>query len=410
MPNFERGEMPKLKLMDKFPPSPAAQVTLANWRTSPFNKWAFQHVRELIPTADVPNDPAAVWAIPLARRDWDGLVLDHAGHSMSFPDFLDETGTDGIVILHRGQKVFEAYPSGMEPDVSHIWMSVSKSILGIVAGILVEQKWLQPDEMVTAYVPEISETAYARATVRDLLDMRVGVAFDEDYTATSGRIIEYRKAQNWDSPGPGDPPSDLRSFFRSLSAADGEHGGRFHYVSPNTDLLGWVVERASGRRYADLLSELLWGPLGARSSAYITVDRLGAPRAAGGFCATVEDLARVGQLIVQGGRRNNAEVIPKRWIDDITYGGSAEAWDRGDFVPYFPGLPMHYRSKWYVTREDAPMLFGVGVFGQNLFVDPKNEIVIAKCSSQASAMDERLIAITTAAITRVRAFLAGGKS
>src|SRR5437762_12985417 len=145
--------------------------------------------------------------------------------------------------------------------------------------------------------------------------MRAGVAFDEDYLATSGPIVAYRKATNWVPLDPGEVPSDLRSFFRTMTERDGPHGGRFHYVSPNTDLLGWVIERATGRRYPDLISELIWKPMGAGGSAYITVDRLGAPRCAGGLCATVRDLARVGQLIVQGGACGRGAIIPEGWLD-----------------------------------------------------------------------------------------------
>ena len=95
-----------------------------------------------------------------------------------------------------------------------------------------------------------------------------------------------------------------------MTDAAGPHGGPFNYVSPNTDLLGWAIERAMGRRYADLMSELIWKPMGARRSAYITVDRLGAPRCAGGVCATVRDLARVGQLIVEDGARGSMQSHP----------------------------------------------------------------------------------------------------
>ena len=166
--------------------------------------------------------------------------------------------------------------------------------------------------------------------------MRAGVAFDEDYLATSGPIVAYRKATNWVPLDPGEVPSDLRSFFRTMTERDGPHGGRFHYVSPNTDLLGWVIERATGRRYPDLISELIWRPMGAGRSAYITVDRLGAPRAAGGICATLRDLALVGQLIANGGTRGDKQVLPRAWLDDIAANGDPEAWSAGNFAEYLP--------------------------------------------------------------------------
>src|SRR5262249_46443481 len=164
----------------------------------------------------------------------------------------------------------------------------------------------------------------------------------------------------------------------------------------------WVIERAAGRRYADLLSALLWQPMGAGHSAYITVDRLGAPGCAGGGCATVMDLARVGQLMVQGGKRDEARVIPEQWLDDVIARGSAEAWNSGDFVHLFGTMPMHYRSKWYVVRGEQPLVFGFGIHGQHLFVDRANELVIAKVSSQATPIDEKRIALTMQGIAALR--------
>ena len=158
--------------------------------------------------------------------------------------------------------------------------------------------------------------------------------------------------------------------------------------------MGWVIERATGVRYADLVSELLWRPMGAERSAYITLDRLGAPRCAGGFCASARDLARLGLLLSEGGRYGGKQIVPSSWIEDLFTKGDPRAWDAGDFIKYFPQMNVHYRSKWYVLRGDAPMAFGVGVFGQNLFIDPKNEIVIAKFSSQALPMDEKRILLT----------------
>ena len=221
--------------MRGFPPPAEAQVTLANWRTPPFNRWAFHHVREIIATADIANDPDAVWPLATAPADLDRLVVDGA---TAFRDFLAATDTDGIVILQRGRLVHEFYAHGLDAHTPHILMSVSKSLLGLLAGILVEDGTLDPAAPVTGYIPEVADTAYAGATVRHLLDMRAGVAFEENYLATSGAIIAYRKAQNWNPPEPGDPPSDLRSFYAGMTGTDGPHGDRFHYVSPNTDLLG----------------------------------------------------------------------------------------------------------------------------------------------------------------------------
>ncbi len=131
------------------------------------------------------------------------------------------------------------------------------------------------------------------------------------------------------------------------------------------------------------MSELLWKPLGAETPAYITLDRLGAPRAAGGACVTTRDLARVGQLIVEGGR----DVVSADWIEDIATMGDAEAWSQGDFGPDYPGMPMHYRSQWYVIRDRGPLIMAMGIHGQNLLIDRGTELVMAKHASAASPTD-----------------------
>jgi CubicO group peptidase (beta-lactamase class C family) len=394
-------------LMRGFPPAPSGQVTLANWRTSPFAHWAFHHVREIVPSADIPNDPRTALEFPSAPLDIGMLRIDRDGQpALSLDEFLDETEADGLVIVHRGQIVFERYANGMTAESPHILMSVSKSLLGLVVGVLADRGDVEVDRPVTDVIPEVAGTAYQGATIRHLLDMRAGVAFDEDYLATSGPIVAYRKAASWNPLQSGDIPTDLRSFYREMTKSAGPHGGLFNYVSPNTDLLGWVIERATGERYADLLSQLLWKPMGAARSAYITVDRLGAPRCAGGVCATVRDLARVGQLIVEGGTRGGRRIVPEGWIADIERNGDPAAWAAGSFSSYYPGLPLRYRSQWYVLPGGAPMVFGLGIHGQNLFVDRRRRIVIAKVSSQALPLDAGRIALTMRAVSRITELLA----
>jgi len=384
------------RLMHGFPPQPQGQVTLTNWRSSPFNHWAFHHVREIIPSADIANDRHAVKhlpSVPLPLREV--RVEPDSGEPLTIEAFLQETDHDGFAILLNGRLLYERYGNGMTEETPHILMSVSKSMLGLLAGVLAERKALDPERLVTELIPELAGTAYKGASIRQLLDMRAGIAWDENYLAKSGPIVEYRKATGWNPAG--ERPSDLRSFMQQLKSAGGSHNGPLHYVSPNTDLLGWVIERATGSRYADLMSEHLWKPMGAERGAYITVDRLGAPRAAGGMCVTLRDLARVGQwMIDKGGAR----------IDDIESKGDPKAWAAGDLAEYFPDLPLRYRSQWYVLEGEAPLLFGYGIHGQFLFVDRRNRIVIAKLSSQAAPMDAARIGLTLRAVSEIRKFLA----
>jgi len=241
------------KLMQGFPPAAGSQVTLANWRTPPFSRWAFQHVRELVPSAQIANDPAKV------------LPLAYAPAALDVEDALAATDTDALVVLHRGRLAYERYANGMTADTPHILMSVSKSMLGLLAGVLASQRVLDLERDVTEIVPELARTAYRGASVRQLLDMRAGILWDEDYHAVSGPIIEYRKSTNWNPLGPGESPSDLRWFFSNLEKSDGKHGGRFHYVSVSNSWRNSLKLMYSQWRYiADDCTRRACGPMAAR--------------------------------------------------------------------------------------------------------------------------------------------------
>lgn len=366
-----------MTLMHGFPPAPQDQADLSNWRTAPYSAWAFHHVREIVPSAQIAHDPGAVWTLEQGDLDLSPLALETV---------LPGLFNDAMVVLHKGRIVHESYRNGMGPRDPHILMSVSKSMLGLLGGTLVARGELDVDAPLTTYLPEIAQTAYAGATVRQALDMRVGVRFDEDYLATEGPIIDYRYAANWNPLPPGRAPNDLRSFQSTLRDSDGPHGGRFHYVSPVTDLLAWVFERASGQRYADLFSERILKPVGAECDGYITVDRFGAPRAAGGMCLTARDLARIGQMFAQGGARDGQQVVPTDWITDIITQGDTQAWKDGDFYDDFGQAEMAYRSKWYVRPGTKPVISAIGIHGQFLCIDPVRELVIVAFSSDDSPL------------------------
>jgi CubicO group peptidase (beta-lactamase class C family) len=387
-----------------FPPSTDQQVTLANWRTPPFNRWAFNHVCELVPSAII-SAHAYAPKLPIQAANLSDFAVRCSPGVLHLEQWLQQTYTDSLVILRNGHIVYEYYADGQSPTVPHIWMSVSKSVLGLLAGIVVERFQLDVNAPLIEHLPELKGSAFAEATLRNALDMRVGIQFNEDYHARDGAIIQYRKSHLWDPTPMGEAHTDLRSFLPTLRGHDGEHGGRFHYVSPNTDLLGWLIERVTGERYVDLLSELLWKPIQAERDAYITVDRLGAPRCAGGLCAVPRDMARLGRLLVNGGRVADAQVVPAQWIDDIIHFDSRQAWRSGDFCELFDQAEMHYRSQWYVKRADRPLISGVGVFGQHVFVDPASDLVIAKCSSQPLPLDKSFLMMTLAGVEHLRQLL-----
>lgn len=375
------------QLMQDFPPAQEDRVTLGNWRTMPYSRWAFQHIREVIPTAPIPNDPSSVR--PFADRPMDLASVSYADgdHQKTVRQMLDNSDNDAFLVLHNGDIVFEEYGNRMDASTLHILFSVSKSVTAMIAGIVVDRGQLDPDALVTDYIPEMLASAYAGATVRHLLDMTAGIAFDEDYTATDGPIVRYREASGWNNRTVTDPDFHMRDFLSQMTEVEKPHGGQFRYISPNTDLLGWVLERATGTRFVDLMSEVLWRPMGAARDACIAIDGIGAPRTAGGICATVRDLAMFGQLILENGQYNGMQVIPENWIADTRTNGNVDEWNCGDYKDEYTDWSMRYRNKWYVTGEGNSALFAAGIHGQFLYIDPANKMVCAKFSCQADAVD-----------------------
>lgn len=396
-------------LMTGPPPfPPEARVTLANWQDPPFNRWAFQHVRELIPTARISRGDGPARPLPRAERDVLAFRFGYGDRDLTVAELLEETYTDGFMVLHQGQVVAEHYLNGLAPDVPHLLMSVSKSVTSTVAGILAGRGELDVSAPVEDIVAELDGTSFAGATVQHLLDMRTGTRFDESYDNVEADVRTYERVYLW-RPDSGDPrPPDALSYFGTLSN-DGPHGGPFRYRSILTDVLAWVIERAAGDRLHRLIARELWQPMGAEFDAEITVDARGNPMADGGVCATLRDLARFGQLFADRGRTRDRAIVPEAWIDDTVRGApdGAEAFADGDDTPgYPPGA--HYRNCWWVRDPSVPFYHGSGINGQNIFVHVPSQTVVAKLSTWPTALSPAA-GPTVAAVLALSAALHEGR-
>ena len=381
-------------LMAGVPPFPEQSlVTLANWQDPPFNRWSFQHIRELIPTARIAR-AAAPAPLPRAERDVLGFRFSYGDGELTVAEMLEETYTDGFLVLHEGRVVAEHYFNGMAPDVPHLLMSVSKSVTSAVAGVLAGQGLLRVSAAVEEIVPELGGTSFEGATVQDLLDMRAGTRFDESYDNPEADVRTYERVYLW-RPDNGDPrPADALGYFATLQN-DGPHGGPFRYRSILTDVLAWVIERAAGARLHELISRELWQPMGAEFDAEITLDGHGNPMADGGICASLRDLARFGQLYLEGGRG----IVPKDWIEDTIRGApdGARAFAEGDDSPgYPPGA--HYRNCWWIRDPGVPFYQASGINGQNIFVHVPSQTVVAKFSTWPTALSLAAGVTTQAAL------------
>jgi len=398
------------ELMAGFPPPPETRVTLANWQDPPFSRWAFRHMRELIPSQPIPAGPAGpgrpapLPAAPGPLPDPPVWRLD--GSTATAAEVFAGTYTDALVVLHDGQLAAERYHAGMTASTPHLLMSVSKSIVGCVAGVLAGRGLLDPGAPVTAYVPEAGSSGYAGATIRNLLDMRTGVAFRETYTAPDAEVRVMERSMGWRPARPGDPEGAY-PYLVTLGQA-GPHGGEFCYRSADTDMLGWACERASGTRMADLVSALIWQPIGAERDAEITCDPLGSAIHDGGISATARDLARFGQMLADDGRARGYPVVPEAWLAGTRTPGPGvrEAFAVTDNEVVLPGG--WYRNQfWVIPGPGGPVLVCLGIHGQLIYADRAARTVVVKLSSWPDPQNTAYLLDTLRACAALAAGLTG---
>lgn len=347
------------------------------WDRAPWNRWSFQHIREVQPTAEVWRGSGPVTPLPGALQDLNGLDVPQVGGGRRpLSRLWDDTYTDGFLLMKDGVVVVEQYFNGMTPRSLHLSQSVAKTVTGAVAGILIGRGVLDPSAPVTGYLPELAATGWNGATLQHALDMTTGVRFDETYENPTSEMGQLDVASGWKPVPPGvDPafvwPSHVWELILRLKDQIRPHGARFEYRSIETDVLAFCMERVTGKRLPQLVSEEIWQPMGAEQSACFTVDRAGYALADGGFNATLRDYARFGALFLGGG------VIPTGWIAATRSRNSAE------FPPEARAtLPEGgYRNQIWLGTRDNSVLLARGVFGQLIYIDLARNAVAVKLSS-----------------------------
>ena len=369
-----RNSDPRPPIMQGSPPSMI--VPRLDWDRPPWNRWAFQHIREIVPTVEVWRGHGHRRPLPRAERDLDALeVEDSSGRPATLAALLDETYTDGFLVLKDGTVAYERFFNGMDERTLHLSQSMAKSVTGTVAGILAGRGLIDPARPVTDYLPELSATGWAGATLQQVLDMTTGVRFSEEYTDRTSDIGQVDVATGWKPIPPGSDPgfrwsAHLWELILGLTETVRPHGAAFEYRSIETDVLAFVMERVTGKRLAELVSQEIWQKLGADESACFTVDGAGYAVADGGFNATLRDYARFGQMILDDG----AGIVPRDWIEATRNGRCGSG--------YSESLPEGgYKNQFWITDPRSRSLNCRGVFGQMIQIDWDNRMVTVKLSS-----------------------------
>jgi CubicO group peptidase (beta-lactamase class C family) len=379
----------QLGWMEGAPPPADKQVRFAEDRFLDFPqiRWSLSHMRELVPTVNVWRGagPATMFhdATGIGEADIDALAFkDMQGRARRWDEALHDTYTDGIVVLYRGRRIYERYFGALEAQVPHCCFSITKSYAATLCATLVQEGALDENQRVPHWLPEMKGTAYEDATLRQLMDMQIGVAYSEAYADPKAHIWDYARAgglrprpEGYSGPG---------SFYEYLQTLrpEGKHGEAFAYKTVNTELMCWVMKRVTGVPLAQMLSERLWQPLGCEQDAYITVDPVGVPMGGGGLSASLRDLARFGELMRRDGDWKGRQLVPEAVVVDVRRGSDPGKFAKAGYT-LLPGYS--YRSMWWVSHNELAAFEARGIHGQRLYVAPEADMVVARFASHPIA-------------------------
>ncbi|MBN9071656.1 MAG: serine hydrolase [Rhizobiales bacterium] len=370
-----------------------------DWDRAPWNRWTFQHVREMVPTAQVWRGEGPASPLPEAHQDIDAIGFEVDGRRDTIAGFLRTSYNDGLLILHRGRVVAERYHNGMSARTTHLSQSVAKSVVGTVAGILVGRGLLDPAAPLTEYLPELAATAYRGASVQHVLDMTSGVVFDETYTALDSHMAKVDAACGWKERRDPSWPASVWELILTLTEAECAHGASFRYRSIETDVLSFVLQRVGGMPLAELVSRELWAPMGAGEDAYFTVDPAGYALGDGGFNATLRDYGRFALLHLGHGEMNGGRIVPAAWIEEITAGARPQLF--GGI--YHEALPQGaYHNQFWIEGGASRAYMARGVFGQMIYIDPAAEFAAVVLSSWPEFVDTTRTRTALAAVRAIR--------
>lgn len=369
--------------MNGFPP-PEDQIIRNSDRdffTFPKLTWSVCHLRELLPTKAVSRGISA--PVPFEYRldtniDRIEFKRSDTGETMTWAEAYTANHTDGLVVLHKGKIIYERYSGCLDELGQHAAMSMTKSITGLIAETLIAEDILDEHALAGELVPELKESAFGNATVRQILNMTTGLKYSEDYSDPNSDVWVYSKAA---TPLPKPPGFEgPRSYFEFLQTVkpEGQHGEAFAYKTINVDTIGWIIARVTGKSIAEHLSERIWQKMGAEQSAYFTIDSIGTPFAGGGLNSGLRDLARIGQLMLNKGSLNGQRLVPKAAIKSITTGANPDDFAKAGYDNIPNGS---YKSLWWIFHNENGAYAARGVHGQTIYVDPTAEMVIVRFAS-----------------------------
>ena len=324
----------------------------------------YRNIENIFPTRAARRGPA-VASMPRDPRPFD-VAYVHGGAAMNVARFMERNRVSGLIVVQHGHILFERYGLGRTAADRWTSFSVAKSITSTLIGAAIRDGYIAGlDAPVTRYMPELTGTAYDGVTVGNLITMRSGVKWNEDYADPKSDVAQFAS-----QPTPANGADPIEVYMARLPRAH-PPGAVFHYDTGETDLAGLLVARATKKHLADYLSEKIWSKIGAEQDAVWMLDGVGMEL--GGCCIsmTLRDHARFGLFFMRGGHG----VLPEGWVKDASTAHVATG---------FPGVGYGYF--WWIGPGGT--YAAQGIFGQEIYLDRKHDLVVVANSAWTRADDD----------------------
>ena len=383
-------------------PDPAEEVWWTE--TGEAMAWRNRNLHQIVPSVNVYRDgPVSELAARPMAAIADFPVETPSGKT-TFDTYLasEHSTTMGIVILHRGDVVFERYPR-MQPHEKPIWWSVTKVFPATLVALLEHRGLVDTAQPVDRYLPALKGSDFEGVTVRNVLDMASGVDCpDGDYSDRTTCYYQF-EASLGDAVRSERTADDPYKMLSNLNVGNwAEQGKGFDYSGTNTFVLGWLVEEVMGMPFQDALSREVWTRIGAEAGASIYAGRYGIALTSGGMLARPRDMARFGLLFTPSYSKVSAQrIVPEEHVNTLLHGGRPELLENARFGRRLPGVK-HNVYQWDLVFTNHDIYKG-GWAGQGLLVNPDRDIVAVWVGYAAAESDPDIYPL----LPRVRAVLDG---
>jgi CubicO group peptidase (beta-lactamase class C family) len=420
----------RLKWMAGFPPKKEKIISAVDgsFFNFPALRYSVNHMREFFPNRvveanktkpykhkiklykeidDITFIPWSPISSALSNGEWKSenqFFTETKEAPITIREFLNRNYVDGIIILHEGKIIYERYPAGLKQEGIHAAMSVTKSFIGLLASILITERAIKPEKLVTDYLPELGKSGFAGATVQQVLNMTTAIQYSEDYNNPNAEVWQYSQAGNPFKSEKYTGPQNIYDYLETVKKIPKQdHGKLFGYKTINTEVMGWIISRVTGMCVTELISKKIWIPMGASTDGLFLLDSAGKAQAGGGFSLNLRDMALFGEMLRNKGKIGGKQIIPEEATELVSCGGDPTVFAKSEEYPKLKGWSYH--NMWWITNNAHGAYMARGVHGQAIYIDPTAKMVIVRFASNPLSSNKYIDPVSIPAYETIAEYL-----